>query len=320
MGCGLSTLGKFRQNSRRNRSRRNRSTATGDRQRNNTTRQNQTSYQQINVNPGQQGRNETKLEKCYDPEDSTLRPKFVDREDDLDVECCDYDSVRALMSCGHTVTPMSLTKWCLRLLDKGEYRFICAMPGCDAEWSYEEVCEMALLNPKEREYFERSMFSAAKNFLDVKSCPGCNSSVVRQDLNDLSVTCTLCTADRKHPYIFCWQCLKEWKGPAPRSDRCENDGCFNQSLNILKTCPVIIFEDVEEVTGCPSIRACPTCGQLVEHNSTKCKNIVCPRCKKEFCFVCLKLTDECLETSEHFIQCYGGVAPRQTSIPVWTRK
>ncbi|CAB1421413.1 unnamed protein product [Pleuronectes platessa] len=78
---------------------------------------------------------------------------------------------------------------------------------------------------------------------------------------------------------------------------------------------------VQGVDKCPSIRACPTCGQRVEHDRTGCKNIICPRCQVEFCFVCLKLTSECLKTSSYFKPCKDGVAPRQTSIPVcraWT--
>ncbi|XP_067436811.1 uncharacterized protein [Thunnus thynnus] len=258
---------------------------------------------------------EKETEKCYDPEDSTLR--FVDREDEMDFLYIGFKSRRALMSCGHAVTPMSLTDWCCRLLDQGESRFVCGQTDCDAEWSFEEVRKMALLTPEEMREFEKKMFNNSK---DVKSCPGCKSRVMRADLNDLSVLCSVCTADKKKDYRFCCQCLREWKGPFPRSDCCENDGCTNQILETLRKCPEIIFEEVVGVTGCPSIRACPTCGQLLEHDKTQCKNIVCPRCKVEFCFVCLKVTAECLESSEHYEPCSSGVASRQTSIPVWKRK
>ncbi|XP_054457080.1 probable E3 ubiquitin-protein ligase RNF144A-A [Anoplopoma fimbria] len=259
-------------------------------------------------------------EKCYDPRDKTLT--FVDGDDDLDFLCNDYKSLRAKMSCGHAVTPMSLTDWCSHLLDQGECRFVCGQTNCSVEWKFEEVCKMALLTPGEMKYFEDKMFSnGAKAFLNIKSCPGCNCNVVRTDLSDLSVKCTVCTADKKRRYLFCWQCLKEWKGPAPRSDCCENVDCQSPPA-ILKSCPDITFQDVKEVTGCPSIRACPTCGVLVEHNRMKCKNLICSRCKVEFCFVCLKLTRECqkLKPSSYYKSCSSGVAPRQTSIPVWRNK
>ncbi|KAK5858704.1 hypothetical protein PBY51_002825 [Eleginops maclovinus] len=269
-------------------------------------------------------------EKCYDPQDATLT--FVEGNDDLDFLCEDFKSLRAKMSCGHAVTPMSLTLWCRCLLDRGEYKFVCGQTDCDVEWSFEEVCKMALLTEDQIEYFEKTVFSnASKDYLDVKSCPGCSSRVLRSDLHDLCVQCPVCTANKGEAYNFCWQCLKKWRGP--RLDRCGRRDCQNP-LAILRTCPDIIFEDVEGVNGCPSIRACPTCGLLVEHNRTQCKNIVCARCKVEFCFVCLKLTEECAEydddddddsdddDSEHdvFYQlCPSGVAPRQTSLPVWKR-
>ncbi|XP_051285275.1 uncharacterized protein LOC127379561 isoform X2 [Dicentrarchus labrax] len=254
----------------------------------------------------------TEREKCYDPQDKTLT--FINGEDDLDFLCIGYKSLRAKMSCGHAVTPMSLTDWCRRLLDKGECRFVCGQPRCDVEWPFEEVCKMALLSPEEKKHFEQKMFSNAH---DLKLCPGCKSSVVRTDPSDLSIECSVCTANKQRSYRFCWQCLKEWKGPAPRSDRCENDGCINQQLETLRNSPVIVFKKVKEVTGCPSIRACPTCGLLLEHNRKYCKTIICRRCKVKFCFVCLKLTGVCRNP---YGLCSTGVAPRQTSIPVWQRK
>ncbi|XP_029310939.1 uncharacterized protein LOC115023820 [Cottoperca gobio] len=225
---------------------------------------------------------EEEEEKCYDPEDATLT--FVEGEDDLDFLCCDYKSLRAKMSCGHAVTPMSLTDWCRHLLDDGDTTFKCGQTDCDAKWPFEEVCKMALLTPEEMKYFEKKMFSnAAKDFLDVKSCPGCNSRVVRNDFHDLSVQCPVCTGKRRRAYNFCWQCLKKWKGPAPRTDRCANDECQNP-VEILRTCADITFQDVKGVTGCASIRACPTCGLLVEHDKTQCKNVFCIRCKVEVLF------------------------------------
>uniref|UniRef100_A0A3Q0RPC6 RING-type domain-containing protein n=1 Tax=Amphilophus citrinellus TaxID=61819 RepID=A0A3Q0RPC6_AMPCI len=207
----------------------------------------------------------TKQEKCYNPQDPTLR--FVDRDDDLD---CEYQL--ALMSCGHAVTPTSLTNWCLRLLE-----------------------QVGLI--------EKLI-----------------SSVERENGSDLNVLCKVCTAQKGQPYEFCWQCLREWKGARPRKDRCDNDGCCNQSLKTLETCPEITFESVEGVHGCPSVRACPTCGLLVEHTKRNCKFVVCPRCKVKFCFVCLKSFSKCVNTSDYFEPCSSRVAPRQTSVPVWQKK
>ncbi|XP_026208893.1 uncharacterized protein LOC113157547 isoform X2 [Anabas testudineus] len=224
------------------------------------------------------GSNFPTKEKCYDPDDSSLT--LVDRQDELDFLCEGFSSLRALMSCGHAVTPTSLTNWCRRLLDQGERRFVCGQTGCNVEWPYEEVRKMALLTPEEVKYFEKTMLSnASRHYSPTKLCPGCRSSVTRINQSDLRVHCTVCSANKRRSYDFCWQCLREWKGPAPRSDYCDNEGCTNESLKTLTTCPEIKLEAVKEVTGCPSIRACPTCGILLQHDDKYCKKVVCPRCK-----------------------------------------
>uniref|UniRef100_A0A672FA28 RING-type domain-containing protein n=2 Tax=Salarias fasciatus TaxID=181472 RepID=A0A672FA28_SALFA len=267
-------------------------------------------------------RESTPEEKRYDQNDPTLT--IVDEEDQLDFELDNFPSPRALMSCGHAVTPTSLTNWCRRQLDQGQRFFACGMPDCDFEWSFKEVRRMALLTPEEIRYFEMKIFENAKDCFDIKSCPGCQSTLMRNDFTNLCAQCTVCTNDRKEPFFFCWQCLREWRGPSPRTDRCDNKDCFNKSLETLKNCPDMTFLEVEGVTGCPSIRACPSCGFLLGHDQTGCKNLVCPRCGEEFCFVCLNITDDCCETSDAYDLCSGGVAPRQTSIPAlkgedWSR-
>lgn len=262
-------------------------------------------------------------EKRYDPRDTTL--KFVNRPDDLDpLPPLEGDqSLRAQMSCGHAVTPETLTGWCRSLLDQGQYRFVCPalkdgmLHKCGEVWSYQEVRRLALLTKEERAYFEENIaLLAATEYCELKICPGCKTYVEREDLTNLNVQCTICTAVKKKVYHFCWQCLKPWKGSAPR---CDNDGCVNHELEVLKNCKTTYLPEVEGVDACPSIRACPTCGQRVEHDKTGSKNVICPRCQKEFCFVCLKLTPECLKTSSYYILCSDGVAPRQTSIPVWSK-
>ncbi|CAN9500110.1 unnamed protein product [Ophioblennius macclurei] len=139
---------------------------------------------------------------------------------------------------------------------------------------------------------------------------------MRSNFNNLCVKCTVCSSDHGTPFFFCWQCLREWRGPSPRKNRCDNKGCYNKSLKTLKNCPDTSLLHVMGVTSCPSIRACPTCGLLLEHNKTGCKTLTCPRCMEKFCFVCLKNIDDCCRTSEVFDACSSGVAPRQTSIPV----
>ncbi|XP_038126365.1 E3 ubiquitin-protein ligase RNF19A-like [Cyprinodon tularosa] len=254
----------------------------------------------------------TSPEKCYDPKDTSL--KFVDGEDELDFLCEGFSSLRAQMSCGHAVTPTSLTKWCLKQLEEGQSRFVCGV--CNARWHYEEVQKMALLSPEERKYFKKMR---SLNAAVTRKCPGCMSSVARQNEFNLCVGCKVCTAKKGHSYEFCWQCLREWKGPKPRISRCGNEGCSNTLLQTLQTCPDIVFDKVKGITGCPSIRVCPTCGSLLEHKRNHCKHLTCPQCKVKFCFVCLKTFAECSRTSGISAPCSSGVAPRQTVIPVWRK-
>ncbi|XP_046870036.1 probable E3 ubiquitin-protein ligase ARI5 [Hypomesus transpacificus] len=263
--------------------------------------------------------------KCYDPNDTTL--KFVNRRDDLDPLGDDDGTLRAEMSCGHAVTPESLTGWCRSLLDQGQYKFLCpalkegTLKKCGAQWTYQEVRRLAVLTTEEMEHFEETLAClAAATYCEFKACPSCQTCLERKDISNLNVCCTICTADKQKTYEFCWQCLKKWKGSGPRSDRCDNEGCTNHDLELLKNCKSTSLNQVQGVTNCPSIRACPTCGQKVEHDKLGCKNIICPRCQVEFCFVCIKLTPECLKTSSYFIPCSDGVAPRQTTIPVWQRR
>ncbi|XP_019951054.1 E3 ubiquitin-protein ligase DDB_G0292642-like isoform X2 [Paralichthys olivaceus] len=265
-------------------------------------------------------------EKKYNPKDPTMT--LVDRKDDLDpVSSEDGDGgLRAVMSCGHAVTAESLTQWCRSRLDQGIYKFTCPalVEGtklCNKEWSYIEVRRLAILSVSEMKKFERTMARmTAAEHCDIQQCPQCKTCVERKDLSNLCVVCIICSADQKTPYHFCWQCQRKWKGHGPRSDRCANDGCANKDLQLLQTCRTINLPDVKGVTNCPSVRACPTCGLKVEHNKQYCKNIECPRCHVPFCFLCLKLKRECNKTSSPYKICPGGVAPRQTSIPVWQRK
>ncbi|KAL2079329.1 hypothetical protein ACEWY4_025073 [Coilia grayii] len=264
----------------------------------------------------------TQQEKSYDRSDRTL--KFVTRRDEITGDD-DPGTLRAEMSCGHAVTPQSLTGWCRSLLDQGQYKFTCpaleegTLQKCDAEWPYTEIRKLAVLTDEEQAHFEETMaMLAAAEYCEYKTCPGCESFVERLDLTNLSVHCKICTAERGRVFEFCWQCEKTWRGPAPRSDRCDNEGCTNPDVERLAHCRTLTLPEVRNVL-CPSLRACPTCGCIVEHDTTGCKNIICNRCRVEFCFVCLKLTPDCLSTSSYFLPCSDGVADRQTSIPSWVK-
>ncbi|XP_038126239.1 potential E3 ubiquitin-protein ligase ariadne-2-like [Cyprinodon tularosa] len=258
--------------------------------------------------------------KCYKLGDPTI--PFVDKEDQFDFTCEGFASPRAQMSCGHVVTPMSLTKWCKHLVEKGDSQFVCGQSGCDAVWPFKEVCKMALLTPEEKDYFEKTMsFNAAARNPNSKFCPGCMSPVTRGSSLNLYIHCKVCSGKTGRTFAFCWQCLREWKGIQPRFDRCENDDCHNSALKTLRECPEIQIQTENGAKGCPSVRACPTCGSLIQHTGKGCKIISCPRCHMQFCFGCLKSTLECIIAQNRVLgKCPCDIAPRQTSIPMWQRK
>ena len=86
---------------------------------------------------------------------------------------------------------------------------------------------------------------------------------------------------------FCWKCGGIWKNKISETYYCGNDDCDNfesEYFEILSECQL---KKIGSVDGCPSIRSCPKCSQLLNHTEC-CKHLKCPRCKINFCFVCLK--------------------------------
>lgn len=252
--------------------------------------------------------------------------KFTDKAPDAITGDSDpEDEPRAIMSCGHPVDPNTLTAYCRSKLDLQEWEFDCpALIGdednptklCGKTWSYHEVRQVAILNDAEQMYFESKMSEfAALQYCDMKECPGCRSFVERKNQNNLRVLCGICTKVKEKRYEFCWNCLKEWTGPAVSSVKCGSENCKHPSLPALQNAGNIALNEKHV----PSRRACPTCGMVVEHKQEGCKFIICPRCKKEFCFLCLDLKQVCLTSTpgSWFGGCKKDVAPKQTEIPVW---
>ncbi|KAI7789838.1 E3 ubiquitin-protein ligase RNF19A-like [Triplophysa rosa] len=248
--------------------------------------------------------------KQFTPYDTDIT--LVTKPCDIDPLDDDPNVLRAVLSCGHVAHPDSLTAYCRTLLETKQTELRC--PVCKKVWSYNEIRKLAKLTAEEQQYFEETLGKHALQSLNIKNCPCCDIFIERMDSSNLCVECALCSERKGRIYDFCWQCEREWQGPQPRSDQCGNVGCANRDLELLRDCKMITLGSVRNIQ-CPSIRACPNCGVLIEHSGQACKMILCFECNIEFCFLCLKPTVECLKTSTHFIMCTTGVAPRQMAIP-----
>ena len=265
------------------------------------------------------------VDKVHDLSDFSL--KFTNLEPDAITGMSDpEDQPRVKMSCGHAVDPNSLTSWCRSLLDSHQWEFFCPaiLPSeqnkqCKKVWDYKEVRQVALLNEREQRYYESKMSEfAALQYCDMKECPGCRSFVERRDINNLRVVCVICTHEKKKTYEFCWNCDKEWTGPVSSSDKCGRPDCEHPAFPAVRDADIIKINEQEV----PNRRACPTCGLVLEHKGDGCKFVICQRCKDEFCFLCLLLKQQCLtkSPSSWYKACVDAVAPKQTSIPVWSLK
>lgn len=234
--------------------------------------------------------------------------KLVRRPDD--VTFGDEGKLKAEMSCGHAFSPQTITQHCNQQLQTGSF----SCPVCEKKWSYIEVRNAGLLNEEERRTFETHIgVISARKRMDIKYCPKCKSLVQRKNEDNLCVRCVICTKEDGEDFYFCWKCLNNWEGPYPRSDRCNNEQCMDPKVKLLLNCKEITLHRVDGAK-CPSMRACPNCWEIVQHDQTKCKNIICPKCKTEFCFICLKFTSDCCRNNDWFKMCPSGLAPRQTSI------
>uniref|UniRef100_A0A8D0GJE2 RING-type domain-containing protein n=1 Tax=Sphenodon punctatus TaxID=8508 RepID=A0A8D0GJE2_SPHPU len=129
---------------------------------------------------------------------------------------------------------------------------------CGKEWSYWEVRQNASLNKTEQDNFEEKIaLFAAKRFCDFKECANCESHVECKDLTNLRVYCIICHSLKGMHFEFCWQCLKPWKGSGTASDKCENEGCVNQQLEVLANCKLKDLPGSEIKTVLPSGRVPP---------------------------------------------------------------
>ena len=145
-----------------------------------------------------------------------------------------------------------------------------------------QVKHVCVLEPDEiQSYEQRLAENYARRALGVQECPGCESLCIKKNKVDQVVRCPVCTKKNGAAFDFCWSC----KNPST-TEHCLMRDCDAQDprLKYLKTCEKKV---IIQVPNCPSLRACPTCGVLIEHTGA-CKHMICQGCDTEFCFICLK--------------------------------
>lgn len=241
--------------------------------------------------------------------------RSVDRSIPRSNEACmimmeDKDNV--VMPCRHVICPDCLIdhSW-NEICENRKTKVCCCL--CNREWGTDTIRRYGGATSQEirilQECISRNVILKDPN---VSECPGCSSFCERMSKSDRCAICRICSQKKKKTFHFCWDCKKEWIG-SPSNKRCGNEKCNTEEiLEQLRTCKE---KEMKYLKGlmCPSLRACPSCGTLIEH-AKECKHMTCKVCKKEFCFVCLRLCAEGSSPCGSFnTQC--AVAPRQTAIP-----
>ena len=199
-----------------------------------------------------------------------------------------------VMPCGHVIHPDGLADYCKsEVVDNHKLEVHCYISGCDKEWPILYICKCGL-TAAEINLIQKTI---SLNFINygtrIRQCPGCGAYCDRVNPSDRVVRCGQCSAKTQSAYDFCWHCSSPWTS---------GHKCDTQAIN------EVLASAAKKETAiygmkCPSIRACPKCFALIEHID-KCKHMLCPSCKQEFCFVCLRLkTDGKWHCGTHSTKC-----------------
>ena len=231
-----------------------------------------------------------------------------------DEECMimftDGDNVR--MPCRHTISPEGLIEfsWQEICVNKKTEVHCCL---CNQVWDTGTIRKYGGATDKEIALLQECMsINYCNKDPKISGCPSCDNFCERMQESDRCVVCRICSKKKGKTYNFCWDCKQEWVGN-PTNNRCGNDKCnAHDILEKLKKCPEVEIGYLKGLKA-PSIRACPSCGSLIEHGGL-CKHMICKACSKEFCFVCLRISEGgSWSCGSYSSVC--SVAPRQTRIP-----
>lgn len=208
------------------------------------------------------------------------------------------------MPCGHGIPPDTLLGYAESQFKAGHEMVRCphivdgSNTQCGAEWQWpliRFVLSQSGIGSDSEKLLALGV-RTARNTLNgqcrVKACPHCQHTLYRQrhdaDSQSDSAQCPMCSTK------FSWS---------------ESSGFEREVYAILAECGT---KTIGCVQGVPSIRACPDCSQLIGHTDA-CKHMQCPRCRLDFCFVCLKKKKNGeWQCGSHRAIC--AVAERQTKV------
>ena len=243
------------------------------------------------------------------PTERTIDPSVPRSMEECMILMTEGNNVK--MPCSHVISPEGLIDYSWNeVCVNGKTCICCCL--CGKEWDRNIVRRYGGATDEEMQLLQECI---SRNVCikdpDISECPGCTGLCERMDKGNKCSICHICTRKKGKTYHFCWDCKREWIG-SPSNEQCGNEKCNKEViLEKLRTCPE---KEIQYLKGlkCPSIRACPSCGSLIEHES-QCKHITCQACKKEFCFVYLRLVSNGSSSCGiYYTKC--AVAPRQKTI------
>ena len=225
------------------------------------------------------------------------------------VICYEHPALR--MPCDHPICPSCLMNYAWTEVGcnkKIEVR--CSL--CNSEWPLHIIQDYGNVRAEEMELLQECL---SINYIakdpDISDCPGCRNYCERKDKSTNRVYCRICSKLGK-PHTYCWHCRKPWNN-SDSNLQCGNGGCDSATfLHILREAPLKTLSFLPKNVQVPSKRACPTCGEVIEHKGG-CKHMNCTGCGTEFCFLCLRKKVEGSSYCGYNTVC--TVAPVQDKLP-----
>ncbi|XP_069771479.1 uncharacterized protein [Narcine bancroftii] len=197
------------------------------------------------------------------------------------------------LPCSHYADASRLKEWIHISLQKGFTSFPCTKCN-ETRIPWQTLRQVLNLSSAEQQLLEEMLVTNCRKDADaLKKCPLCARLVQRSSREVLCVECPQCPEWSGNDYWFCWACSREWRDSTSSGFVCPHVNCDH--LVLLRSCAPIA-QPGSAVHGCPSVRSCPVCQQLLAH-SGGIKNVSCPSCHSLFCYRCLQIK------SKHRHQC-----------------